>query len=76
MSYEDWTDYDIESVFSHANCDDHPLKIKEDILIGSKTLIARNYCPDGWDSESFAIAELANGKFLAIEEWSDSSGHG
>jgi endonuclease III len=78
----------VHRVFDEANCSYHPLTIEASVLDGAETLIAfGRCCCTSWnptyttcegycDSESFAIARLATGKFLLVEESADNSGHG
>jgi hypothetical protein len=79
----------IQSVFSDASCSDHPITcVTEEELDGATTLIAGgrcnctemnedyNTCRSYCDTESFALGRLADGRYLVVEESSDSSGHG
>lgn len=79
----------IQSVFENANCSDHPITcVTKEELEGAITLIAGGHCGCNemnedyetcnsyCDTESFALGRLADGRFLVVEESSDSSGHG
>jgi len=79
----------IQSVFENASCADHPITcVTEKELEGAVTLIAGgccnctemsedyNTCGSHCDTQSFALGRLADGRFLVVEESSDSSGHG
>lgn len=78
----------IKEIFGRVNCGDHPVSIKEEDLEGCEVICAlgrcscnpynENYytCGSYCDSDSFAIVKLNTGKFLAMEEWSDTTGHG
>jgi hypothetical protein len=78
-------------VYNNAeSCGDHPLGIDAALLDGALTLVALGSCscyeyePNATyetcnsycDSSSFALGKLADGRFIVIEESSDTSGHG
>lgn len=77
---------DISLVYSNGQCADHPLP--ELNTETTETIIAAGRCNchelnldyttcGSWcDTNSFAIGLLSSGKFVVVEEWSDSSGHG
>lgn len=81
----------VQDVYQNASGCAHFPEIDDDILTGAKTIYAAGKCSctgDEWstaadfhrdpycDTESFALALLANGRFLTIEESSDTTGHG
>lgn len=66
---------DLKEVYDNASCLDHPVIISWDDLKDAEVIYYWSL-PDRWETETFAVGKLPNGKFVAAEEWSDSSGHG
>jgi hypothetical protein len=79
----------VQAVFDSANCEDHPITcVTEEDLKDAVTLIAGGgcccfetneegkTCGSHCDSESFALGRLTDGRYVVVEESSDSSGHG
>lgn len=67
---------DLMTVWSDANCSDHPQShIEDSLLEGVETVLARQEIAD-WDNCAYAVGKLKDGRFIAIEEDEDSSGHG
>lgn len=80
---------EIIEVLRDANCSNHPCGIPEKVLVSVRTIYAARRCkciwfnPDGntcnsWcdTTESFGVGQLADGRFIAAMEASDTSGHG
>jgi hypothetical protein len=73
VKFEDTT---LKQVWDDANCNDHPqAHIPKKLLAGVETILARQEVAD-WDNMAYAIGRLKDGRFIAIEEWEDSTGHG
>jgi hypothetical protein len=78
----------VQEVFDDASCSDHPLQFAASILDKAETILALGHCGckdlneaydtcgSYCDSDSFAVARLADGRFVGVEEASDSTGHG
>lgn len=62
------------SPWADCQCQKHPTPFSESDIVD--VLHFYQDCPDGWDSESFAVFALKDGRFATYWEWSDSSGHG
>ncbi len=69
-------DTDLMTVWGDANCSDHPqTSVTDEELEGVETVLARQEIAD-WDNCAYAVGKLKDGRYIAIEEWEDSSGHG
>lgn len=74
MSWEATT---FDQVWADANCADHPqpAEFHEALTRPVAVLCAQQEVAD-WDNMSFALVRLADGRYMTVEEWEDSSGHG